>query len=230
MSRALATLAPGGPLDALPHPEHALRAPNGLLAVGGDLEPDRLLYAYRRGTFPWYSDGQPILWWSPDPRAVLFPRDLHVSRSLRASLRRGRFEVTVDRAFGTVVQACTGARRGQQGTWITPEMARAYGRLHRLGWAHSVEAWAEGRLAGGLYGVVLGQVFFGESMFSRVSDASKVALVALTGMGFRLIDCQVPSDHLARLGAVEIPRRDFLRHLDTWCEAPTSPLAPPPLP
>jgi leucyl/phenylalanyl-tRNA--protein transferase len=190
-------------------------SPEGLLALGGDLSAARLLAAYRRGIFPWYSRGQPILWWSPDPRAVLFPDELRVSRSLRKRLRAETFTVTMDRDFRGVVRACAGPRRGPGGgTWITPEMLEAYAHLHDLGYAHSVEVSEQGRLVGGLYGVSLGAGFFGESMFSHASDASKVALVWLVGQirrwGFRFVDCQLSSDHLFSLGAREIPRARFL--------------------
>lgn len=219
-------IRPGDPPDAFPPVEHALVDPNGLLALGGDLSPPRLLAAYRRGVFPWYSQGQPILWWCPDPRAVFYPEAVRVSRSLSKLLRQGRFEVRVDTAFDAVVRACAAPRARQEGTWITDEMAAAYGMLHRRGAAHSVEAWRGGKLVGGLYGVALGEVFFGESMFSRERDASKVALVALARLGFRLIDAQVPSEHLARMGAVEIPRTRFLSHLAAWCDQPPPRLTP----
>jgi leucyl/phenylalanyl-tRNA--protein transferase len=190
-------------------------SPEGLLAIGGDLSAPRLLTAYRHGIFPWYSEGQPILWWSPDPRAVLFLERLKVSRSLRKTLRSGKFTVTTDRDFRAVMRACAGNRRGTPaGTWITPEMVEAYAHLHQLGYAHSVEVRAGETLAGGLYGVALGGAFFGESMFSRVTDASKVALAWLVAQlrrwGFLFIDCQLPSDHLFSLGAEEIPRARFL--------------------
>lgn len=198
----------------LPPVEQALREPDGLLAAGGDLDPRTLLEAYRRGVFPWYEQGQPPLWWSPDPRTVLFPESLKVSRSLRKRLRQGRFEVVFDRAFGEVIRACAAPRAPGAGTWLTADMVAAYERLHRAGHAHSVECRREGELVGGLYGVALGGVFFGESMFSRVSDASKVALVHLveevSRRGFRLIDCQVYSPHLESLGARSIPRSEFL--------------------
>jgi leucyl/phenylalanyl-tRNA---protein transferase len=201
-----------------PAVDQALDSPNGLLAAGGDLAPQRLISAYRQGIFPWYEAGQPILWWSPDPRAVLFPERLHVARTLRRSLRDGTHTVTFDRAFDTVVQACTRPRPRQSGqTWITAEMFDAYRRLHHLGVAHSVEVWQGERLVGGLYGLALGAAFFGESMFSRVSDASKVALVWLSrqlqAWDYHLIDCQVSSAHLQRLGAIDMPREDFLRAL-----------------
>jgi leucyl/phenylalanyl-tRNA--protein transferase len=196
-----------------------LSTPEGLLAVGGDLRPERLLEAYRHGIFPWYSDDQPILWWSPDPRTVLFPEKLHVSRSMKRSLRPGLFSVTLDRRFRDVMQQCAGPRSQYPdgGTWITAEMLEAYTRLHELGYAHSVETWQEEQLVGGLYGVALGGAFFAESMFTRTSDASKVALVSLVrqlqAWGFRMMDCQQSSPHITALGAEVIPRRDFLNHL-----------------
>lgn len=213
-------LDPGTPWDDFPDPRYAMRDPNGLLAVGGDLAPERLLAAYRRGIFPWYNAGQPVLWWSPDPRAVLYPEWLHVSRSLRKTLRRARLEVTVDRDFRAVMEGCAAPRRGESGTWITPEMLAAYTRLHDLGWAHSWEVRREGELVGGLYGVAIGRVFFGESMFSRVSDASKVALAHVCAAGYALLDCQVESEHLARMGARAIPRTRFLAELERWCPVP----------
>ena len=194
-------------------------SPEGLLAVGGDLRPERLLEAYRHGIFPWYSDDQPILWWSPDPRTVLFPDKLHISRSLKRSLRPGIFSVTLDTCFLDVMQHCAGPRPQYPdgGTWITPEMLEAYTSLHEQGYAHSVETWQDGQLVGGLYGVALGGAFFAESMFTRASDASKVALVSLVrqlqAWGFRLIDCQQSSPHVTALGAESIPRHDFLDHL-----------------
>jgi leucyl/phenylalanyl-tRNA--protein transferase len=214
-------LDPRDPQAPFPPVELAEKEPDGLLAVGGDLSPTRLLNAYRRGIFPWFNAGDPILWWSPDPRTVLTPDRIHVSRSLAKTLRRGEFEVSLDRAFARVIAGCAAPRRQGEGTWILPTMARAYERLHRLGCAHSVEVWRDGELAGGLYGVALGRVFFGESMFSFVSDASKVALVhlcqTLAARGFILIDCQMNSDHLARLGAVRIPRGTFSALLDVLC-------------
>lgn len=213
--------------ERFPPASSALREPNGLLAAGGDLAPERLLGAYVRGIFPWYEAGQPILWWSPDPRSVLLPGDLKVSRSLRRSLIKGGFDVRVDTAFDEVVKACAEPRRYTDATWITDEMAAAYGRLHRLGWAHSFETWQHGTLVGGLYGVAIGRVFFGESMFSRATDASKVALVRAVGFlkerQFALIDCQVASQHLTSLGAHSIPRREFLALLARHCEPAGTP-------
>lgn len=207
-----------------PEVEMAEREPDGLLAVGGDLSVTRLVTAYRRGIFPWFSPGDPILWWSPDPRTVLLPERLRISRSLRKTLRKGGFEVTMDRGFDAVIHACAAPRPGGDGTWLVPEMIAAYRQLHREGIAHSVEVWRDGELAGGLYGVALGRVFFGESMFTRVSDASKVALVhlcrRLQNWGFELIDCQVLTGHLIRLGAEEIPRREFVGLLERWCPLP----------
>jgi leucyl/phenylalanyl-tRNA--protein transferase len=202
--------------EAFPPPERADRS--GLLAVGGDLSPERLLAGYRRGIFPWYSEGQPILWHSPDPRFVLLPDQLHLPRSLEKVLRRRVFELRADTAFSEVLTACAESPRpGQDGTWITPEMHAAYMELHRLGHAHSVEAWKDGALVGGLYGVALGRVFFGESMFARVPDASKAAFAtiarSLFDAGCLLIDCQVETEHLARFGAADIPRRRFLHLL-----------------
>jgi len=191
----------------------ALKSPNGLLCAGGDLLPARIVDAYRHGIFPWYSEGDPILWWSPDPRMVLFPDELNVSRSLKKTLARELYETRVDTAFRDVIEACAAPRDGQSGTWIVPEMVEAYVLLHELGFAHSVESWHEGRLVGGLYGMALGKVFFGESMFARAPDASKVALVRLVerlrAADFRVIDCQQATAHLASLGAREIPRKAF---------------------
>ncbi len=209
---------------AFPDPRDA--EPDGLLAVGGDLSPERLVAAYAAGIFPWFSAGSPILWWSPDPRLVLTPAALHVPRSLARTLRRGLYRFTADAAFGQVIRACAGADRpGQDGTWITRSMVAAYERLHALGLAHSFEAWEGDTLAGGLYGVSLGAAFFGESMFARRPDASKAAFVRavehLAAHGVGLIDCQVRTEHLARFGAVEVPREDFLARLAAALEAPT---------
>jgi len=200
----------------------ALTEPDGLLAAGGDLSPQRLLNAYRNGIFPWYSDGQPILWWSPDPRTVLYPEKPKISRSLRKVLRQQRFELSYDRAFEQVIRACAEPRREEAGTWITAAMKQAYTELHRLGHAHSVECWQNNALVGGLYGVSIGRVFFGESMFSRATDASKVAFVTLARQlaqwNFALVDCQVYSPHLASLGACIIPRAEFLQLHDELCQ------------
>jgi leucyl/phenylalanyl-tRNA--protein transferase len=205
----------------------ALKHPNGLLAAGGDLSPERLLDAYRRGIFPWFSAGDPILWWSPDPRMVLFPGELKISRSLAKTLRNRRYEARFDYGFSAVVARCAAPREGEPGTWISDVMLAAYGNLHRLGHAHSVETWIDGELAGGLYGVALGGVFFGESMFSRVRDASKIALVALVAhlksRGYGLIDCQMRTRHLESLGAREIPRRRFARLLEELIHYPRAP-------
>jgi leucyl/phenylalanyl-tRNA---protein transferase len=203
-----------------------LASPEGLLAVGGDLRLERLLEAYRHGIFPWYDEDQPILWWSPDPRTVLFPDKLHISRSLKRSLRPGLFTVTLDTCFRDVMQQCAGPRPQYPdgGTWITAEMLEAYTALHKQGYAHSVETWQEGKLVGGLYGVAIGGAFFAESMFTRVPDASKVALVSLVrqlqAWGFRIIDCQQASPHVMRLGAEEIPRREFVDQLTTALTLP----------
>lgn len=212
--------------EALTFPPPRLATPEGLLAVGGDLSAERLLLAYRAGIFPWYADGEPILWWSPDPRLVLYPRDFHVSRSLAKVIRRGGFSVSMDRAFEQVIEACAGMRcGGREGTWIVPDMIEAYCGLHRRGFAHSVEAWQQGHLAGGLYGVSLGRGFFGESMFTRVANASKVSLAALTAYlaaeGFDFIDCQVTTGHLQRMGAREIPREAYLEELRRSLKAPS---------
>jgi leucyl/phenylalanyl-tRNA--protein transferase len=207
-------------------PDPSLAEEDGLLAVGGDLSTERLLEAYAAGIFPWFNEGSPILWWSPDPRLVLFPEELHVSASLARTLRRGRFRIATDTAFGEVIRGCAHSRRdGQQGTWITDEMIAAYEELHRLGFAHSFEAWSGERLVGGLYGVGLGGAFFGESMFSLEPDASKAAFVRgvehLVRLGVELVDCQVRTDHLVRLGAREIPRHQFLDRLDGLLARPT---------
>ncbi len=197
-----------------PSPDSALTDPDGLLAIGGCLSPTRLLAAYRCGIFPWYSDGQPLLWWSPDPRTVLAPGNVHVSRSLSRTERRGGFELSWDRAFGAVIEACAAPRAGHTGTWITADMRDAYVALHRLGYAHSFECWRDGELAGGVYGVALGAVFFGESMFSCRRDASKLALVGLCRQlarwGYQLLDCQMHTAHLASMGAEMWPRARFL--------------------
>ena len=205
------------PESSFPPAETALDNPRGLLAAGGDLSPARLINAYRHGIFPWYSDGQPILWWSPAPRCVLFPQAVHVSRRLRRRFNQGQFSLTSDQAFARVIRACAGPRREHDETWITDEMRTAYIHLHQLGVAHSVEAWVDNELAGGIYGLALGQVFFAESMFSRRVDASKIALVALCrqlqAWSFSLIDCQISNPHLLSMGATDIPRVEFDQHL-----------------
>jgi leucyl/phenylalanyl-tRNA--protein transferase len=207
-------------------PDPARADPDGLLAVGGDLSPERLLAAYAEGIFPWYDERSPILWWSPDPRLVLEPQKLHVSRRLARTIRQGRFRVTADTAFERVIRRCAArARPGQKGTWITDQMIDAYVALHRLGFAHAFEAWEGDLLAGGLYGVSLGAAFFGESMFADAPDASKVALVRavewLRERGVRLVDCQVRTEHLVSLGAHEIPREEFLERLGEALDART---------
>jgi leucyl/phenylalanyl-tRNA--protein transferase len=207
--------------DAFPDIERAFDVPNGLLAAGGDLSGERLLYAYSHGIFPWFSNGQPILWWSPDPRCVLYADRLHISRRLYRSLRQSGFDIRINSDFDAVVAGCTRSRRGQDGTWITPDMRSAYNALHDEGWAHSIEVWLDDELAGGLYGVAIDRMFFGESMFSAVSNASKAAMVALCFLlverGVRMLDCQVASPHLMSLGAELIPRREFAAVLETDC-------------
>lgn len=212
------------PGDPFPPVDTALRDPDGLLAAGLELTPQRILDAYRHGIFPWFSEGQPVLWWSPDPRMVLFPAEFKVSRSLGRTLRRGGYEVRLDTAFARVIAACAQTpRRGQHGTWIVPEMQAAYRRLHELGLAHSVETWVDGELVGGLYGIALGRMFYGESMFSWRSDASKIAVAHLARylerLGFGMVDCQMHTAHLASLGAREIPRDDFIARLDALVAA-----------
>lgn len=212
--------ATGSP-DDFPPPADALREPNGLLAVGGCLHPEWLLDAYPKGIFPWYETAQPILWWSPDPRAVLLPEQLHISRRLKRTLRLSKLRITADTAFDEVIRACAEPRRYTAATWITPQMRSAYVTLHELGWAHSFEAWSGADLVGGLYGVGIGSVFFGESMFSQQSDASKIAFVHGVGFlqrrGCKLIDCQVWSHHLKTFGAHTMPREGFVALLRTLC-------------
>jgi leucyl/phenylalanyl-tRNA--protein transferase len=218
--------------DPFPPVRFALTEPNGLLAAGADLSPARLLDAYARGIFPWFSEGDPLLWWSPDPRMVLYLDELRVSRSLGRVLRSGRYTVTFDRAFEAVMLGCAGPRRDDAGTWITGGMVEAYSALARLGHAHSIEAWSDGELAGGLYGVAIGRMFFGESMFARRTDASKVALAHLVRQlrrwQFRFIDCQMSTAHLASLGAREIPRARFAADVARLVRAdpPPTPWAP----
>jgi leucyl/phenylalanyl-tRNA--protein transferase len=213
--------------DPFPPVDRALQDPNGLLAAGGDLSPERLLDAYIHGIFPWFGDDDPVLWWSPDPRMVLYTAEVHISRSLRKRIRSGRIRVTLDSCFKDVMAGCAAPRRGQDGTWITDEMTDAYLRLFELGYAHSVEAWEDDALVGGLYGVSVGRMFYGESMFSRVPDASKVALVSLVTQigrwGFPCVDCQMSTGHLFSLGAREIPRATFLRHVRSLVRQPAVP-------
>lgn len=212
--------------DAFPSLDRALRNPNGLLALGGDLSAERLIAAYRHGCFPWYSEGQPLMWWSPDPRTVLFPEELHTPRSLQKTLRRAHFRISYDQAFTEVISACAQPRSNDSGTWITPAMQAAYCELHRLGHAHSVEVWHAGQLVGGLYGIAMGRLFFGESMFARMADASKAGFVTLVKdlqqAGFVLIDCQMPTEHLTRFGARDIPRKTFASYLQQYLDQPGS--------
>ncbi len=226
----IAWLQKTDPPSALPPTSRALAEPNGLLAVGGALTPEWLICAYRHGAFPWYSAEQPILWWAPDPRAVLLPSEFRISRSLARSIAKRGYETRVDTAFAEVIEACAGPRRGMAGTWITPEMHEAYVLLHRRGLAHSFETWHADRLVGGLYGVALGRMFFGESMFTHATDASKVALARLVAecraREVPLIDCQMPSPHLTSLGSRNIARAEFESRLASlivrgpplWCE------------
>ena len=215
-----------------PPTHQALNEPNGLLAAGGALTPEWLLCAYQQGIFPWYNEGDPILWWSPAPRMVIYPAELHMSRSLRKAIRKLDYTVTINHDFDGVISACSDPRPAQGGedagdTWINPEMLRAYNRLHRLGFAHSVEVWQDKQLVGGLYGIAIGQVFFGESMFSRVNNASKIAIGHLAHylreIDYRLIDCQVHNSHLESLGGVEITREDFENTLSKHAQLPNSP-------
>ena len=212
---------PGAPF---PDVSLAEREPNGLLAVGGDLSSQRIINAYLQGIFPWFSEGEPILWWSPDPRTVLYPDQIKVSRSLRKTLRKKQFQVSFDRDFKAVIEGCAEPRENSPGTWLVPEMIDAYHQQHELGLAHSVEVWQDEKLVGGLYGMAIGAVFFGESMFSRVPDSSKIALVhlsrSLQDWGYKMIDCQVYTQHLASLGAEEVPRRTFCRDLAQWTRLP----------
>ncbi len=205
------------PESDFPSVEQALDNPNGLLAAGGDLSPTRLLHAYRHGIFPWYSENQPILWWSPAPRCVIYPRQVHLSRRLKRHYNQGRFTVTADQVFDQVIKQCALPRRDGDRTWITAQMQAAYVRLFELGTAHSVEVWQDSQLAGGIYGIALGAVFFGESMFGLVTDASKIALVALCRQlqqwDFTLLDCQISNPHLISMGAQDVPRKVFQSHL-----------------
>ena len=218
--------ATGSPED-FPPASSALHEPNGLLAVGGCLDPEWLLAAYVKGLFPWYEAGQPILWWSPDPRAILFPNELHVSRRLQRTIRKSSVRMSADTDFAAVIEACAAPRQYTEETWITPQMREAYTTMHSLGWAHSFEAWDDDELIGGLYGLAIGNVFFGESMFSRRTDASKIAFVNgvayLRDRGFELIDCQVWSHHLKTLGARTMPREEFLELLSSLCNTAREP-------
>jgi leucyl/phenylalanyl-tRNA--protein transferase len=223
----LAWLPPDASPDELPPVDEALRKPNGLLAAGGNLSVPFLLGAYRRGVFPWYERGQPILWWSPDPRAILWPADLRISRSLAKTLRRSTYQITCDTAFAKVIEACAQPRSYTSGTWITEEMRSAYCDLHAAGWAHSFEAWLAGELVGGLYGIAIGRVFFGESMFARARDASKAAFVRavefLGATGIELVDCQQATAHLERFGATSISRAEFGVLLARFCDTEFTP-------
>jgi leucyl/phenylalanyl-tRNA--protein transferase len=217
-------LGPDDPANSFPAVSTALVEPDGLLAAGGDLSTKRLLYAYRHGIFPWYDDGQPLLWWSPDPRCVFLPGNFHVSRRLRREVRRCGAEIRINTAFRAVIRECAGPRRSEQGTWITSAMIEAFEDLHEAGWAHSVEVWQSGKLVGGLYGLAIGKAFFGESMFSLTSNASKIALIFLSNRlnagDFEVLDCQVVSSHLLTLGASIIPRGDFIRRIESACDQP----------
>jgi leucyl/phenylalanyl-tRNA--protein transferase len=221
-SGRVAWIAETDPPDGFPPVAQALREPDGLLAVGGDLGTPRLLAAYRRGIFPWYEDGQPLLWWSPDPRCVFRAGDLHVSRRLRQAIRRSTFEVRINTAFADVIRACAGPRRYQRGTWITRDIRDAFERLHAEGWAHSIEIWSGDRLVGGLYGLAIGRAFFGESMFSDQTNASKFALLYMDRLlrdgTLGLLDCQVRSSHLLTMGAGTLSRSHFVALLDDLCE------------
>ncbi len=203
--------------ETFPDPAHAVRDPNGLLAFGGDLSPQRLIAAYSQGIFPWYSQGDPLLWWSPDPRCIFATDGVHISRRLARALRHSEWTRSMDRAFTRVMRECAAPRAGEPGTWITEDMLAAYTRLHELGHAHSLEVWNGDALVGGIYGVAIGRAFSAESMFSRVADASKAALIALCrtlhGRGFPLLDAQVPNPHLQRMGAISLPRADYLQRL-----------------
>lgn len=219
-------LDPDNPDQAFPDVELAAIQPDGLLAIGGDLSPTRLLNAYRHGIFPWFDSDQPILWWSPNPRLVLYPNDLKVSRSLRKTINNKNFEVRFDTAFSDVINACGKARQYSDDTWIDQRIKEAYKELHRLGYAHSAETWLDNKLVGGLYGVAIGKVFYGESMFYEERDASKVAFVSLVSSlqswGFELIDCQMTTAHLVRLGAKEVSRQEFSQQLNQFCDYSTS--------
>ena len=221
----IAWISQDDPPEAFPDITAALTVPDGLLAAGGNLAPDRLLYAYRRGVFPWFDSGQPILWWSPDPRCVMMQTSFHVARRLRRSLQNSALEFSFNNAFSAVVEACAANRVGQKGTWITDEMIEAYSTLHGQGWAHSVEIWRHDELVGGLYGLAIGKAFFGESMFSQESNTSKIAMWTLCGLlarhRFEILDCQVGSPHLTSLGAILMPRSEFAALLERACDPAT---------
>ncbi len=216
-----------GPADPFPPVEQALDDPDGLLAAGGSLGAKRLVEAYRRGIFPWFNEGDPILWWSPDPRTILRPPSLHISHSLKKKLKKGAFLVTIDKAFARVLDGCAAPRDGESGTWLSAPMRRAYGTLHASGLAHSVEVWMEGELAGGIYGVSIGRMFYGESMFTRRTDASKIAMARLAAQlerwQFPMIDCQMETEHLMSLGAERVPRRQFVLEVERLVAAPAPP-------
>jgi leucyl/phenylalanyl-tRNA--protein transferase len=213
-----------GPSDPFPPVDQALDHPDGLLAAGGTLTMKRLVDAYRHGIFPWFNDGDPVLWWSPDPRTVLVPSRLHVSHSLKKRLKKENFLVTIDCAFARVLDGCAAPRANELGTWLTPQMRRAYTSLHIAGLAHSIEVWMDGELAGGIYGVAIGRMFFGESMFTRRTDASKIAMVRLAAQldrwQFPMIDCQLETDHLISLGAEHVPRRRFVKEVERLTREP----------
>ncbi|MEE8235466.1 MAG: leucyl/phenylalanyl-tRNA--protein transferase [Gammaproteobacteria bacterium] len=221
MQHSIHWLRPDDPPDSFPDVAKALRDPDGLLAIGGNLTPERIILAYRRGIFPWYDDGQPIMWWSPDPRAVIFPDEFHISRSLRRTLRKGTYSVSIDQCFNEVISQCANSRF-ETGTWITDDMLAAYRQLHELGHAHSVETWRGDQLVGGMYGIAIGKIFFGESMYSAAPDASKVALARLVHLlqrtGVKLLDCQVVSEHLLTLGMRPVPRKSFIGYLDQYVD------------
>ena len=220
-SSRVAWLATTDPVDAFPPVELALKEPDGLLAAGGDLSQERLLAAYRSGIFPWYEEGQPILWWSPDPRCVMYPQDFHLSRRLARYARQSSFTLSCNQAFESVIDACAGDRKTQPGTWITTDIKQAFAELHASGWAHSIEIWDQQSLVGGIYGLSIDRVFFGESMFSHRDNASKFAMLGLCSIlaqnDFRILDCQVLSQHLVTLGAKLIQRAEFSRDLSEFC-------------
>jgi leucyl/phenylalanyl-tRNA--protein transferase len=213
-----------GPADPFPPVEQALDEPDGLLAAGGSLTTKRLVDAYRQGIFPWFNEGDPILWWSPNPRAVLRPARIHVSHSLKKRLKKQAYRITIDRAFARVLDGCAAPRAEETGTWLSPPMRRAYTALHAAGMAHSIEVWMDGELAGGIYGVAIGRMFFGESMFARRTDASKIAMVGVAAQldrwGFPLIDCQLETEHLVSLGAEAMPRPRFIAEIGRLVTAP----------